>query len=230
MNDTTFNSEHWTMLLSWKVEYESRTSEKLTRKQFISSDDLVANCAAWIQNQYSITYSNQEIRDLLQSAERGSAWCLTPEELPQHLEQRKKFKKEYGVEKGPSAIFSRNETAASKHRAKLQQSSFYREYINGSVWKNRRNRYIREHASNEDGQAICELCGNSYNNWAFVNVHHNNYEQLNGEELDTSLCCVCSENCHAFADSARLVSKGHVDWRRVHDLLMPMFSLFEAQK
>tara|TARA_R110000796_G_scaffold71755_1_gene162731 strand:- start:752 stop:1489 length:738 start_codon:yes stop_codon:yes gene_type:complete len=213
----SFGIEDWGKFLHWKCEYEQRTGEKIHRAAMTASGDLTEDCSAWIQNEYGIQFSSEQVRLLAASTERGEVWTVSSEEpadacwpdlMQTHKETLKQNKKDYGCSSGAEGLIGRVKEAANRERIKrkVHLSKEYMDYINGKTWQERRNRYISERAS-IDGAAICELCSFEDVDWWKFNVHHNNYKDLDGSEPDTSLCCCCRQ-CHDFADAARTAMNG----------------------
>ncbi len=64
----------------------------------------------------------------------------------------------------------------------------YSEYINSSVWTNRRNRYFKTH------KHLCEICGIG----SRIHLHHMVYTAFNGTEPDTNLVALCDEHHRQF--------------------------------
>jgi predicted HNH restriction endonuclease len=62
----------------------------------------------------------------------------------------------------------------------------YRDYLDSSVWKQKRNKVLNERG------CVCFVCGEESN---YIHIHHSKYRKW-GEELDKDLVVLC-EDCHA---------------------------------
>lgn len=227
---TTWNSQDKLAFLIWKEQHELSAGVSLLRRQFLNSDDLTQNCAAFMSNLTDIgepnyspkVYSKGDVRDISQSVERDGAWTWTQDQYQRKKELQKQNLKKWGTSKGLQAIDNRNAKCSEIFKRKLSQA--YKDYIAGEIWKERANKYLRENCA-IDGKFICELCGKKHAKRADVNVHHNTYGILNGSEPDQHLCAVCRGRCHQLADVARYTSTGVPDRQELNDALRPLLQL-----
>ena len=226
----TWNENEKLMFVEWKCHYEKTSGEHLIRKTFLNSDDMVQECSAFLSNMHQargesqerIFYSKNDVRDLSQTVERAGWWNWSLENYKQKKEEQRDNINTWGTGKGLKAIDYRNENCANIFRKKL--SAQYLEYIRSDRWKNRANNYLLENCY-LSGAFVCELCGTRHVNRSDMNVHHNTYSELNGNEPDQHLCGVCSGRCHVLADVARYAGKGAPEAHAVNDALRPLLEL-----
>lgn len=226
----TWNQNEKLLFVEWKCHHEKTTGEHLIRRTFLNSDDMAQECAAFISNIHhaerdlpeKLFYSKNDVRDLSQAVERSGWWNWTVENFKQKKEEVRNNVTTWGTGKGLKAIDHRNQKCASIYRRKL--SAKYLEYIRSDLWKYRANEYLRKSCF-LDGAFVCELCGTRHMNRSQMNVHHNTYTELNGNEPDQHLCGVCAGRCHDLADVARYAGKGAPEASAVNDALRPLLEL-----
>jgi len=75
-------------------------------------------------------------------------------------------------------------------------SDCYSNYISGATWRDRAAQHKRE------CDFRCQICGRQRTG-ELLQIHHTNYDHLDGNERITDLLCVCGSPCHPIVDAIR---------------------------
>lgn len=162
----------------------------------------------------------EEVKTIIRNLDKSAALtCSTVSEAEAKLKEASANQSEYGVSGGEDQIRKfADRVASAVHRKEL--SPEYIEYINNDPrWKARRDGYLNEFCRVAGGWK-CEMCGKVHQSKSSLNVHHNDYSVMLGNEPSEHLCGVCNGMCHNFADAARRVNSGRVNRS---DSIRPLF-------
>tara|TARA_Y100000310_G_scaffold290246_1_gene317273 strand:- start:5 stop:655 length:651 start_codon:yes stop_codon:yes gene_type:complete len=196
-----------------------------------AKDQFLACRTSWEELQRAILKENgdhpthDETKDLIRKLDKSG--MLGHDTLEEAIEAKRISRdnlREWNVSKGVEGLAG---MVSKMHDATSRtMPDSYLQYINSGTWKRRAARYLNERATH-DGLWVCEICGTGHpivNSGRTIQVHHNTYSALHGDEHDSHLMAVCDDLCHQMADVLRRIKSGSVDIESLNDMMRPLFS------
>ncbi len=212
-----------TLALRWWYEHREKWDG--------SKDDFLHDRTAWEElkaachNEIGKEFTHDETKALITTLDKSG--LLGHENIDAAFamqEQRKANIALCGTSEGFAGFQSRVSKMQNAINKGLSQE--YIDYIVGGAWRRRSLRYLNEHCLLND-KWVCQMCGREHEILAHdrtIQVHHNTYSRLDGNELDRHLLGVCETPCHKMADIARKMQSGDQTSADINDSLRTLFS------
>lgn len=207
--------------LQW---WHNVAKRRITKTEFVKNRNEWETLQTHVHNIMGELPGHDDAKDVIIDLDKaGLLGASTVEEALEIDKARRNNRSEFGKSEGAEGFTCRVADMAGVVRRDL--SPLYKQYITGQVWRTRSRRYLDE-CCTDKGMWVCEMCGTPHSIADYgrtIQVHHNDYSELNGKEPDTALLGVCDGLCHDAADLVRKIKAGKIDAALLNDSLRTLF-------